>query len=71
MRKTKGITQAEVARRIGRDPAVVSNFERLGSDPHLSTIRRYARAIDARVTHAVVSVSDTSSDGGVKMGRLA
>jgi transcriptional regulator with XRE-family HTH domain len=42
-----------VADRMGRDKAAVSNFERLSADPHLSTIRRYAAAIGAMVTHTV------------------
>jgi len=53
MRKDKGLTQAEVAKRMKRDRAAVSNFERLSADPHLSTIRRYAAAIGASVTHDV------------------
>lgn len=51
MRKRKGLTQADVGRVIGRDQAAISNFERLGGDPRLSTIRRYALAIGASYTH--------------------
>lgn len=53
MRKEKGLTQQVVSERMRRDKAAVSNFERLSSDPHLSTIRRYAAAIGAIVTHEV------------------
>ncbi|MFD6883004.1 helix-turn-helix domain-containing protein [Rhodococcus sp. NPDC060084] len=53
LRKQKRLTQEEVALRMGRSKTAVSNFERLGSDPHLSTIRRYAAAIGALVTHQV------------------
>ncbi|CAM3070582.1 transcriptional regulator [Mycobacterium intermedium] len=53
LRKDKGLTQQAVAERMHRDKAAVSNFERLSSDPHLSTIRRYAAAIGAIVTHGV------------------
>lgn len=53
MRKDKGLTQTEVAKRMKRDKAAVSNFERLSADPHLSTVRRYAAAIGASVTHDV------------------
>jgi len=48
-----GLQQKDVAARIRRDPAVVSTFEKLGGDPRLSTIRRYARAVGVRVTHHV------------------
>lgn len=49
----KQLTQQTVADRMKRDKAAVSNFERLGTDPHLSTIRRYAAAVGATVTHRV------------------
>ncbi|KZF07841.1 hypothetical protein A2J03_22615 [Rhodococcus sp. EPR-157] len=49
MRKSKHLTQDEVAARMHRSKTAVSNFERLGSDPHLSTIRRYAAAIGGRI----------------------
>ena len=48
-----GLQQKDVAARIRRDPAAVSTFEKLGGDPRLSTIRRYARAVGVRVTHHV------------------
>ena len=50
MRKAKGLTQDEVAARMNRSKTSVSNFERLGADPHLSTIRRYAAAVGGRIT---------------------
>ena len=52
-RVTAGLQQKDIAARIRRDPAVVSTFEKLGGDPRLSTIRRYARAVGVRVTHHV------------------
>jgi transcriptional regulator with XRE-family HTH domain len=53
MRKAKRLTQEQVAGRMNRSKTAVSNFERLGADPHLSTIRRYAAAVGARVTTRV------------------
>lgn len=53
IRKQRGLTQAEVAERMGRSQPAVSDFERLGGDPHLSTIRRYALAVGAEVVHLV------------------
>lgn len=53
MRHDKGLKQAEIAARMQRDPSAVSNFERLGGDPHMSTIRRYALAVGARIFHQI------------------
>ena len=58
IRRDQNLTQREVAERMGRSQPNVSAFERVGGDPHLSTVRRYAAAIGASV-HWVVSV-----DGG-------
>lgn len=52
-RNDLGLTQEDVAKAIGRDPSAVSRFERLDSDPHMSTIRRYARAVRASIKHDV------------------
>lgn len=53
LRRTKKLTQDQVAERMGRSKTAVSNFERLGADPHLSTIRRYAAAIGALISTGV------------------
>ncbi|QRY48144.1 helix-turn-helix transcriptional regulator [Mycolicibacterium boenickei] len=53
LRHHSGLTQQDVADAIGRDKSAVSRFERLDSDPRLSTVRRYARAVGAMVTHSV------------------
>ncbi|MEV5412809.1 helix-turn-helix transcriptional regulator [Thermopolyspora sp. NPDC052614] len=53
IRRQRGMTQAEVAERMGHSEPAVSGFERLGGDPHLSTIRRYALAIGVDVLHTV------------------
>lgn len=53
MRADKGISQTEMARRLGVTQATVSAFERMDNDPKLSTIRRYATAVGALVTHNV------------------
>ncbi|MEV1168744.1 hypothetical protein [Nonomuraea sp. NPDC049784] len=46
---------------MGRSQPAVSDFERLGGDPHLSTIRRYALAIGVEVIHAVAVPGSTST----------
>lgn len=47
------MSQEEVAQLLGITQASVSAFERLGNDPKLSSIRRYAKAIGAMVRHQV------------------
>ncbi|MFB8419280.1 helix-turn-helix domain-containing protein [Streptomyces albidoflavus] len=48
-RKTCRITQKQVARAMETSQSAVSDFERLGGDPRLSTIMRYARAVGMAV----------------------
>lgn len=47
MRHRLGMTQTQVAKRMGVKQPSVSGFETEGSDPRLSTIQRYARSVDA------------------------
>ncbi|MDR1188372.1 MAG: helix-turn-helix domain-containing protein [Bifidobacteriaceae bacterium] len=54
MRKRHGLTQAEVAERMGVTQPSVAQFERYDSNPTLSTIRRYAMAVGAVVKSQVV-----------------
>jgi transcriptional regulator with XRE-family HTH domain len=44
-RKTRRITQKQVAQAMETTQSAVSDFERLGGDPRLTTIMRYARAV--------------------------
>lgn len=56
-RKRLGLTQAEVAERMGTTAGKVDEFEKLDSDPRLSTVRRYAMAVGLRlVTTCKVTV---------------
>lgn len=65
VRRDQGLTQRDVAERMGRSQPNVSAFERIGGDPHLSTVRRYATAVGARVRWQVVV------DGGSTSIRFA
>jgi transcriptional regulator with XRE-family HTH domain len=49
-RKAMRMTQAEVAKRMGATQSFVSEFENGGTDPHLSTLQRYGRAVGARLS---------------------
>lgn len=53
LRNLAKLTQEDVAAAWGGHKTAVSQFERLGHDPRLSTIRRYAAAVGARYTHSV------------------
>ena len=48
------LSQEEVAKRMGVTQPTVSNFERYDANPRLSTIRRYALAVDGLIEHKVV-----------------
>ena len=65
LRKSKRITQQVLAERMGVTQATVASFERYDSDPKLSTIRRYAHALEALINHVVVADNDQFADGSV------
>lgn len=48
-RKQCGITQKQVSAAMETTQSAVSDLERLGGDPRLSTIMRYARAVGMAV----------------------
>ena len=50
-RRELGLSQTAVAERMGVSQAAVSLFERVGNDPRMSTVRRYARALGILVRH--------------------
>lgn len=53
IRISRGLTQPQVAKRLGISQQAVSKLESYSSDPRLSTIRRYANAVEALVAHVV------------------
>lgn len=54
LRHALGLTQTEVARRMGVKQPMVSGFENEGSDPRISTIQRYARAVQATAAFRLI-----------------
>ena len=56
LRRRMGLTQAQLARRMGVGQSTVSGFETEGSDPRLSTVQRYARAVEAECSVAIQPV---------------
>jgi transcriptional regulator with XRE-family HTH domain len=53
LRRRLGLTQQDVADRLGVAQSTIAAFERYDNDPKLSTVRRYAHAVGALVHHAV------------------
>src|SRR4051794_36635076 len=49
-RTTAGMTQATVAKGMGTTQSAVSDLEAGSTDPRLSTLQRYARAIGCRLS---------------------
>lgn len=47
LRRERGLTQADVAERLGTSQPVIARLEAGGRDPRLSTLERYARVLGA------------------------
>ncbi len=47
LRRERGLTQADVAERLGTSQPVIARLEAGGRDPRLSTLERYARVVGA------------------------
>jgi transcriptional regulator with XRE-family HTH domain len=54
-RSRAGLTQAEVAERMGTSQSTVARLESGGAKPSLSTLKRFAKATGARVRITVES----------------
>ena len=57
-RTIKGITQTEVARRMGIKQPVISELENEHVDPRLSTLQRYAKALGGHIEMTFINNSD-------------
>jgi len=57
LRKKKGLSQETIGERMGISQPGVAAFEAMDSNPTLSSVRRYAHAIGARITHHVIDDS--------------
>ena len=53
LRKQSGLTQADVARSMGSTQSAVSDLEAGATDPRLTTLQRYTRAIGVRLEVAL------------------
>ena len=54
LRRLRRLSQSAVAARMGVRQPTVSGFETEDSDPRLSTLQRYARAVEARLRLVLV-----------------
>lgn len=54
LRRRRRLSQSVVAERMGVGQSTVSGFETEDSDPRLSTLQRYARAVEAKLRLVVV-----------------
>lgn len=54
-REEAGLTQEQVAESLGISKQAVQKLEAPDANPKMSTLRQYASAIGARVTHTVTS----------------
>jgi len=61
MRVRRGLTQRDVGDIMGVSQPTVAEFEADGSNPCLSTIRRYALAVQAQVRHSVQPQEDVDA----------
>lgn len=50
-----GISQSEMAKRLGVTQSAVSQFESLGSNPRLVTLMTYAQALEVKIKFSVES----------------
>ena len=48
-RKRLGLTQQQVATAMGTSQSVISDLERVGGNPTVHTLQRYARAVGAKL----------------------
>lgn len=55
LREQHGLSQADIAGRMGVSQSAVAQFERYDSNPTLASIRRYALAVEARLDLKVTS----------------
>jgi ribosome-binding protein aMBF1 (putative translation factor) len=56
-REKAGLTQAEVARRMGTTQSVVARIENAHNPPNLRTLERYAEAIGRRIEVRLVTAA--------------
>lgn len=70
-RKSQGLRQRDVAEIMETKQSVVSDLERIGGNPTIRTLQRYARAVGCRVrlvAKATASAASWTPMGNVELG---
>lgn len=72
-RKDRGLSQKKIAAIMGTKQSVVSDLERVGGNPTIRTIQRYARAVGCRVRFVplVTRLTDWQEAGSFKTAAAA
>jgi len=65
-RTRAGLTQSEVAERMGTSQSTVARLESAAAQPSLSTLKRFAKATGARVRITLESESRTKKRRGTR-----
>ena len=63
LRRERGLSQTQVAARMGTSQSAVARLESLQADARLSTLERYASALDAQIGFAIRPQRDDPSEG--------
>lgn len=66
-RRGNGASQGEVASAMGTTQSAVSDLERGSTDPRISTLQRYARAISCRLHVMLSGLASENSAGAVRV----
>lgn len=61
IRRAQGLTQKTMAERMETTQSCVSDFERIGGDPRIHTIQRYARAMGYRARLVLEKIPEDSA----------
>ena len=61
-RRAEGITQIQIAEKLDTTQSSISEFERIGGDPRIQSLQRYARAIGYRVRLELEKVPTTTGN---------
>lgn len=59
-RRRQGLSQTEIAARMGTSQSAVARFERGDLDPRLSTLERYAQAVGQTVDWQIRTPPETT-----------
>ena len=64
LRKSRGLTQRQLAARLGRSPQNVSRIEQYGSNPFLGTMLKYLDALGCSLTELHVELTAMAAEEG-------